>query len=153
MAIQYSFICACILSGATVAFAQILPFSETNANVGNIPLVGPAAVPVVHPDLDHYFVRDLPLQESNFATTLAYPRFNYRYHVADPITGDFKNHEEERDGPNVRGSYALLEPNGSIRHVHYVADLNGFRANVHRTPGAHVPGPGLVQTPVAGVIV
>ncbi|CAG7831179.1 unnamed protein product, partial [Allacma fusca] len=102
-----------------------------NGNIGNIPLVGPAVVPV-RPDLEYY----------------AYPRFNYQYHVADPITGDFKHHGEERDGPNVRGSYALLEPNGSIRHVHYIADVNGFRANVHRTPGAHVPGPGPVRAPV-----
>ncbi|CAG7726914.1 unnamed protein product, partial [Allacma fusca] len=120
---------ACILSAATANFAQIPPVSDQNANIGNIPLVGP--VPVVRPDLEYY----------------AYPRFNYQYHVAHPITGEFKHHGEERDGPNVRGSYALLEPNGSIRHVHYVADINGFSVNVHQTPGAHVPGPGPVRAP------
>ncbi|CAG7816056.1 unnamed protein product [Allacma fusca] len=129
---------ACTLLGATVASAQFLPVSQTNANVGNIPVGFGRPLPpgAVGPGLDYF----------------AHPRYNYQYHVADPISGDFKHHKEKRDGLNVRGEYGLVEPSGSIRLVRYVADDLGFRANVHRSPGAHVPGPLPVHGPVPALI-
>ncbi|CAG7828579.1 unnamed protein product [Allacma fusca] len=136
MSTQYFITIACTLLGATVASAQF-PVSLNNANVGNIPVgFGHPPPGPVGPGLDYF----------------AHPRYNYQYHVADPISGDFKHHQEERDGPNVRGEYGLVEPNGSIRHVRYVADALGFRANVHRSPGPHVPGPLPVRVPVPALI-
>lgn len=35
---------------------------------------------------------------------------------------------EWRDGDNVGGYYALVEPDGSVRTVHYTADKGGFKA-------------------------
>ena len=43
-----------------------------------------------------------------------------------------------RDGDVVKGEYSLVEPDGSIRTVKYVADHhNGFNAVVERTPAVH----------------
>ncbi|GBP63191.1 Cuticle protein 18.6, isoform B [Eumeta japonica] len=58
--------------------------------------------------------------------TYAPPIYEFSYSVADPHTGDFKSQHESRDGDVVRGSYALLEPDGSLRRVDYFADsFNG----------------------------
>lgn len=59
--------------------------------------------------------------------------------MKDHHTGDLKSQWEQRDGDKVRGSYSLLEPDGSIRTVDYTADdLHGFNAVVKRTgPSRH----------------
>ena len=65
----------------------------------------------------------------------AYPRYAFDYAVHDPHTGDQKNQWETRDGDLVKGSYSLVEPDGTIRTVHYTADdHNGFNAIVQK-PG------------------
>lgn len=49
-----------------------------------------------------------------------------------------KNQEESRNGDVVKGSYRLVEPDGSLRTVIYTADaINGFNAVVHRSPLVH----------------
>lgn len=64
----------------------------------------------------------------------AHPRYAYEYRVNDPHTGDIKQQKEERDGDVVRGQYSLVEPDGSVRTVDYVADWEtGFHANVHNS--------------------
>ncbi|XP_033214116.1 cuticle protein 21-like isoform X1 [Belonocnema kinseyi] len=76
-----------------------------------------------------------------------HPQYSYAYDVQDSITGDFKNQHETRDGDLVRGSYSLLEADGSKRTVDYTADsINGFNAVVHKEPAgvalkavAHAP--------------
>ena len=70
----------------------------------------------------------------------AHPRYKYSYGVNDHYTGDVKQASEQRDGENVKGEYSLQEPDGAWRTVSYVADYNGFRANVHRTPSHHGHG-------------
>jgi hypothetical protein len=63
----------------------------------------------------------------------AYPQYTFAYDVNDAITGDSKAQEETRDGDIVRGSYSLIEPDGSRRTVNYYADpVNGFNAVVQR---------------------
>lgn len=63
------------------------------------------------------------------------PQYAYAYNVHDSLTGDQKSQQETRDGDVVKGSYSLVEPDGSIRTVIYTADsLNGFNAIVERTP-------------------
>ncbi|KAF4523732.1 hypothetical protein B566_EDAN013849 [Ephemera danica] len=59
----------------------------------------------------------------------SHPQYVYSYSVSDLLTGDHKHQEESRDGDVVRGSYSLLQPDGTRRVVHYAADdLNGFNA-------------------------
>jgi hypothetical protein len=59
--------------------------------------------------------------------------------VKDQHTGDLKSQWEHRDGDKVKGSYSVLEPDGSIRTVDYTADdHNGFNAIVKKTgPSRH----------------
>ncbi|KAL4710492.1 hypothetical protein ACJJTC_008894 [Scirpophaga incertulas] len=71
---------------------------------------------------------------------VAYPRYAFNYGVKDPHTGDIKSQQEERDGDVVKGSYSLLEPDGSTRTVAYTADdHSGFNAVVHKTGHAVHP--------------
>ncbi|XP_061378062.1 paternally-expressed gene 3 protein-like [Danaus plexippus] len=64
----------------------------------------------------------------------AHPRYAFEYGVNDPHTGDIKQQKEERDGDVVKGQYSLVEPDGSVRTVNYVADWEtGFHANVHNS--------------------
>jgi hypothetical protein len=69
----------------------------------------------------------------------AYPRYHFNYGVKDHHTGDLKSQWEQRDGDKVKGSYSVLEPDGSVRTVDYTADdHNGFNAVVKRTgPSRH----------------
>lgn len=68
----------------------------------------------------------------------SHPKYEFKYGVNDYHTGDIKSQQETRDGDVVKGSYSLVEPDGSIRTVHYTADdHNGFQATVHKTPAVH----------------
>ncbi|KAJ2938283.1 hypothetical protein O0L34_g17632 [Tuta absoluta] len=72
------------------------------------------------------------------AEPVAYPKYAFNYGVKDPHTGDIKSQQEERDGDVVKGSYSLVEPDGSTRTVSYAADdHNGFNAVVHKTGAVH----------------
>ncbi|XP_026473038.1 cuticle protein 7-like [Ctenocephalides felis] len=83
----------------------------------------------------------------------AYPKYSFNYGVKDEHTGDHKTQTEERDGDVVKGSYSLVEPDGSVRTVEYTADdHNGFNAVVHKSGHAsHPSGPAKVAiaAPVA----
>ncbi|XP_053682494.1 cuticle protein-like [Sabethes cyaneus] len=64
-----------------------------------------------------------------------HPQYSFSYVIADSLTGDQKSQQESRDGDLVRGSYSLVEPDGTKRIVEYTADdHNGFNAIVHREP-------------------
>lgn len=59
------------------------------------------------------------------------PGYAFSYGVKDLHTGDVKSQWESRDEGIVKGHYSVLEPDGSIRSVHYTADgKNGFNAVV-----------------------
>ncbi|XP_019868551.2 larval cuticle protein A2B [Aethina tumida] len=67
-----------------------------------------------------------------------HPQYNFQYGVQDASTGDIKEQKEIRDGDVVKGSYSLVEPDGSKRIVDYTADpVNGFNALVRKEPLAH----------------
>ena len=76
---------------------------------------------------------------NEFICSQAYPRYHFNYGVKDQHTGDLKSQWEHRDGDKVKGSYSVLEPDGSIRTVDYTADdHNGFNAVVKKTgPSRH----------------
>ena len=84
-----------------------------------------------------------------------HPQYKYGYGVHDAITGDSKTQEETRDGDVVKGSYSLVDPDGTRRTVHYTADdQNGFNAVVQKEPLAtHVASTTVVETPVAAPVV
>ena len=63
------------------------------------------------------------------------PNYAYGYQVNDGNTGDFHSRQESRQGGNVVGRYSLLEPTGNVRIVNYVANSNGFQAQVQNTAG------------------
>ncbi|XP_072946180.1 adult-specific cuticular protein ACP-22-like [Epargyreus clarus] len=63
----------------------------------------------------------------------AHPKYSFDYSVKDPHTGDDKEHWETRDGDKVKGTYTLMETDGTKRVVEYEADdKNGFNAVVHK---------------------
>ncbi|EDV50238.1 cuticle protein 7 [Drosophila erecta] len=84
----------------------------------------------------------------------AYPKYHYNYGVADSHTGDVKSQHEVRDGDVVKGSYSLVEPDGSVRTVEYTADdHNGFNAVVHKTgPTVHHAAPAVIAHAAPAVV-
>ncbi|CAG9112745.1 unnamed protein product [Plutella xylostella] len=67
----------------------------------------------------------------------AHPQYSFAYDVQDGLTGDSKSQHESRDGDVVRGSYSVVDPDGTKRTVEYTADdHNGFNAVVHKEPAA-----------------
>lgn len=65
----------------------------------------------------------------------AVPQYSFAYDVQDAVTGDSKAQYETRNGDIVRGSYSLIEADGTRRIVEYTADpINGFNAIVSREP-------------------
>lgn len=100
----------------------------------------PAATPIVTKNaaLTHFAVnrpvvaaKTAALVEPEFVDP--HPQYKFAYNVQDTLTGDSKTQEEVRDGDVVRGSYSLIEPDGSRRIVNYYADsLNGFNAVVQK---------------------
>ncbi|CAG4938107.1 unnamed protein product [Colias eurytheme] len=104
---------------------------------------------IVHHGAGHYApLAAAPLAYSHYAApahqyeghdTYAHPKYDFAYSVADPHTGDHKSQHESRDGDAVHGSYSLVQPDGSVRNVHYTADdHHGFNAVVHNSaPSVH----------------
>lgn len=87
------------------------------------------------------------IQKSKWLQQVQRPaKYYFEYGVKDHKSGDVKKQWEERDGDKVKGQYALVEPDGSIRTVDYTSDgHNGFNAVVKKTKnGAATPLP-LVQ--------
>ncbi|XP_026497355.2 uncharacterized protein LOC113401595 [Vanessa tameamea] len=61
--------------------------------------------------------------------------YNYWYDIVDPSTGDAKSLHEIRQGDVVKGSYSVLDPDGTKRIVDYTADSkSGFKAIVRNEP-------------------
>lgn len=103
-------------------------------------------IPFAHAPVVHAPVVQAPIAvHAVAAEPVSYPKYAFNYGVKDPHTGDVKSQHEERDGDVVRGSYSLVEPDGSTRTVQYSADDHtGFNAVVHKSGHAVHP----VATPV-----
>ncbi|XP_053611613.1 cuticle protein 7-like [Plodia interpunctella] len=101
----------------------------------------------------------LPLPK--VAAKISYPEpsapahYSYEYSVNDKHYGDVKSHKETRDGDHIKGSYSLLQPDGTQRIVEYTVDKkSGFQAKV-RYEGKVVSSPTIKYpepAPVAEVI-
>lgn len=64
--------------------------------------------------------------------------YNYWYDIVDPSTGDTKSQHEIRQGDIVKGSYSVIDPDGTKRVVEYTADSkHGFKAVVRNEPVLH----------------
>ncbi|XP_037295115.1 cuticle protein 19-like [Manduca sexta] len=94
----------------------------------------------------------VPVAVSVIADTIDHPRYAFNYAVNDPHTKDNKAQWELRDGDAVKGSYSLVEPDGSLRVVDYAADDGGFNAVVKRLGLYTHPSPLLTKTliPITG---
>ncbi|KAJ8717117.1 hypothetical protein PYW08_005516 [Mythimna loreyi] len=83
-------------------------------------------------------------------------RYAFNYAVNDPVTKDNKAQWETRDGDTVKGSYTLIEPDGTLRVVDYTAsDLTGFNAVVKKIgPNVHptVLPTGKTVTPLTSIV-
>lgn len=83
------------------------------------------------------------------------PNYHFNYGVKDLHTGDLKSQWEHREGDVVKGSYSIMEPDGSVRTVDYTADdKNGFNAVVsksgHSVHPAAKPQSAYSKAPSAG---
>ncbi|KAJ8732841.1 hypothetical protein PYW07_015440 [Mythimna separata] len=102
-----------------VAHAAVSTYSSVGA-----PAVAKVAAPLAGKNVHTEFLENYD----------AHPRYAFEYSVNDPHTGDIKQQKEERDGEVVKGQYSLVEPDGSVRTVNYVADWEtGFHADVRNS--------------------
>ncbi|XP_047539257.1 uncharacterized protein LOC125072652 [Vanessa atalanta] len=86
-----------------------------------------------HKQLVHHEPLDDHHSEEYDVDYHAHPKYSFDYSVKDPHTGDDKEHWETRDGDKVKGSYTVVETDGTKRIVEYEADdKNGFNAIVHK---------------------
>jgi hypothetical protein len=68
--------------------------------------------------------------------------YSFEYAVNDPHTYDIHSQQESSDGyGNVKGSYSLVEADGSTRVVDYTADSYGFNADVKKIEGSGYKAP------------
>uniref|UniRef100_A0A6P7FW29 Cuticle protein 21-like n=1 Tax=Diabrotica virgifera virgifera TaxID=50390 RepID=A0A6P7FW29_DIAVI len=82
-----------------------------------------------------YKVAKQVVSEDYYSTPAHY---DFGYGVEDPHTGDVKSQHETREGDVVKGSYSLIEADGTKRVVEYTVDAHsGFNAVVHREPSSH----------------
>lgn len=94
------------------------------------PVVAAAPAPIVRAAP---LVAAAPVVAAKLEEADAYPQYQFGYNVQDALTGDSKTQEETRDGDVVKGSYSLIEPDGSRRTVNYYSDpINGFNAVVQK---------------------
>ncbi|XP_073982304.1 cuticle protein 19-like [Rhodnius prolixus] len=78
-----------------------------------------------------------PAEEVDFHAPAQY---KFDYSVRDPHSGDVKSQWEHRDGDEVKGSYTVHDPDGTIRTVEYFADKdNGFNAIVKKEGNSYHP--------------
>lgn len=122
-----------LVAGRSFAAPVAAAYSAPIVAAAPAPIIAARAAPIVAaapaPVLAKTVIAAAPAPE--FAD--AYPQYQYAYNVQDSITGDSKTQEESRDGDVVKGSYSLIEPDGSRRIVNYYADpINGFNAVVQK---------------------
>lgn len=121
---QYSASAPLLASAPLIANSPFIA-TRTAPLVTNTPVVAARTAPLV---------ANAPVVAARIAEfDDTYPQYQFAYNVQDGLTGDSKTQEETRDGDIVKGSYSLIEPDGSRRVVNYYADpINGFNAVVQK---------------------
>ncbi|EDW38540.1 GL11959 [Drosophila persimilis] len=77
------------------------------------------------------------------------PKYSFGYDIHDGYTGDLKSQHETRHGDVVKGSYSVVDPDGTKRTVDYTADPHhGFNAVVRKEPLAYKPAPAPAPAPL-----
>ena len=59
--------------------------------------------------------------------------YAFGYSVKDDYSGDDFSHNEVRDGYKTEGEYRVALPDGRVQIVSYVADENGYQADVRKS--------------------
>lgn len=142
--------------------AQYVARTYAPAPVAAAPLIAARAAPIAYSApiaaaVAPVVARAAPVVAARLEEADAYPQYQYAYNVQDAITGDSKTQEETRDGDIVKGSYSLIEPDGSRRTVNYYADpINGFNAVVQKDVPVAAVSPVIaaktVVAPVAPIV-
>ncbi|XP_026739694.1 signaling mucin HKR1-like isoform X2 [Trichoplusia ni] len=129
---QYSAPAAAHYSAPAVASVSHYASAPVVSHVTSSAYSAPAAAPAVTKVAAGPLVKNV---HTEFLENYdAHPRYAFEYSVNDPHTGDIKQQKEERDGEVVKGQYSLVEPDGSVRTVNYVADWEtGFHADVRNS--------------------
>ncbi|XP_055852209.1 larval cuticle protein A2B [Episyrphus balteatus] len=133
-----------ILSLVSVVNCGVLPYGYGHAGI-------PGPAPLAHyapgPAPAHY-ISPAPAPEPYDVN----PKYSFAYDVQDGYTGDSKSQHETRHGDVVKGSYSLVDPDGTKRTVDYTADPhNGFNAVVRKEPlfaKAIAPAPAPAPAPL-----
>jgi len=101
--------------------------------------MGYAPAPVVKAEAPpaEIYMQLIPSNEPYVRKEPEYPPVNmdyvFNYKVDDAATYNHQERHEEKHGHVVKGHYTLFDPDGSHRIVKYIADENGFRAEVVTT--------------------
>lgn len=94
----------------------------------------PKYAPVAFEEPVRYEAETVPIKENSTPT-----RYEFGYAVNDPHTGDSKTQKEVRDGDSVKGSYSVVDADGTKRTVDYTADAkHGFNAVVRTEPAKNI---------------
>lgn len=138
-----------------VAVASAAGLSETHIRhelLGPQIVPAPAPAPIVH--LARGPIAVAPVQtgsSSQFRQEDDLGNYNFGYDEAH-ATGATSRREEQVNGI-VRGSYSLNDADGRQRIVTYIADENGFRANIQTNePGVEPKDPADVLINKASVV-
>ncbi|XP_069694832.1 larval cuticle protein A2B-like [Periplaneta americana] len=112
-----------------LTIATLVTVLATSALAGYTSVAYPAYTTSYVAAPQHHYAPPVPVYPD------AYPQYSFGYSVQDALTGDSKTQHETREGDVVKGSYSLVEPDGTTRTVKYTADpVNGFNAVVDRQP-------------------
>ncbi|XP_042855925.1 adhesive plaque matrix protein-like [Penaeus japonicus] len=89
--------------------------------------------------------------EEDDARAGIFDQYKYGYSVASEDTGNYHARSEARDGETVSGSYKVALPDGRVQVVTYIADDQGFRAEVtyegEAIPPNTTPDPAFTHAP------
>nr|CAD7598354.1 unnamed protein product [Timema genevievae] len=123
----------------TIVLLQSLPRTKRGITIV-VAMIAVIVMVRAHPGFLGHSYSHLPAISNNIGEEYAHPQYKFDYAVHDPHTGDVKNQWESRDGDVVKGSYSLVESDGTVRTVDYTADKhNGFNAVVKKSGQAIHP--------------
>ncbi|KAG7309215.1 hypothetical protein JYU34_005142 [Plutella xylostella] len=127
----------CLLAAAQAGVVPAAYTAHAPVAYAAAPLVHAAPAPVAYAAPVAKYAVAAPVAKVAVEEYDAHPQYSFAYDVQDGLTGDSKSQHESRDGDVVRGSYSVVDPDGTKRTVEYTADdHNGFNAVVHKEPAA-----------------